>query len=62
VGSEISNASITGAVFQGRIDGQTTLGLFPAVETTIAGNAYFTGFSTFVVDERDTLGDGFLLR
>ncbi len=62
VGDEISNASITGAVFQGRIDGETTLGPFPAVETTIAGNAYLTGFSTFVVDERDTLGDGFLLR
>jgi proline racemase len=29
--------------------------------TSIAGTAYLTGYSTFVVDERDPLGEGFLL-
>jgi len=62
VGDEVRNTSITGAVFGGRIDGQTTLGAVPAFDTTISGNAYLTGFSTFIVDERDALGEGFLLR
>jgi proline racemase len=62
VGDEITNASITGAVFTGRVDGETTLGPHPAVETTIGGRAYLTGYQTLVVDERDPLGDGFLLR
>ncbi len=62
VGNEVANASITGAVFRGRIDGETTLGEHRAVETTISGEAYVTGYQTLVVDERDPLGDGFLLR
>ena len=31
------------------------------LRTSIAGTAYVTGYSTFVVDSRDPLGDGFLL-
>jgi proline racemase len=62
VGDEIGNASITGAIFTGRIDGETTLGPHSAVETTIGGSAYLTGYQTLVVDDRDPLGDGFLLR
>jgi proline racemase len=31
------------------------------VSTSIAGTAYVTGYSTFIVDSRDPLGDGFLL-
>jgi proline racemase len=61
-GDEIANASITGEVFTGRIDGETAFGPHPAVETTIGGRAFVTGFATLVVDERDPLGDGFLLR
>ncbi len=62
VGDEVANASITGAVFRGRIDGETVLGPHPAIETTISGTAYVTGYPTLVVDERDPLGEGFLLR
>ena len=62
VGDVIANASITGAVFTGRVDGDTTLGPHPAVETTVGGSAYLTGYQTLVVDERDPLGNGFLLR
>jgi proline racemase len=32
------------------------------VSTSVAGTAYITGYSTFIVDNRDTLGDGFLLH
>jgi proline racemase len=62
IGDEVANASITGAVFEGRIEGATRLGDRFAVSTSVAGTGYVTGYHTFVVDERDPLGDGFLLR
>jgi 4-hydroxyproline epimerase len=61
VGQEIVNAGITGERFLGRIEAETKLGDQPAVVTSVAGTAYVTGYSTFVVDSRDPLGDGFLL-
>jgi proline racemase len=62
VGDENSNASLTGAVFRGRVDGRTHIGPHAAVETSIAGRGYVMGTSTFLVDARDPLGGGFLLR
>jgi proline racemase len=62
IGGEIANASITGAVFEGRLEAETTLGSEAAWVTSVAGTAYVTGFQTLVVDERDPLGGGFLLR
>jgi len=62
VGEALANASITGAVFEGRLEGRTTLGQHEAWATSVAGTAYVTGYSTLVVDARDPLGDGFLLR
>jgi trans-L-3-hydroxyproline dehydratase len=61
VGQEIVNAGITGEHFLGRIEAETALGPYRAVSTSVAGTAYVTGYSTFVVDSRDPLGDGFLL-
>ena len=61
VGQEIINAGITGEHFLGRVEAETALGPYAAVSTSIAGTAYVTGYSTFVVDARDPLGDGFLL-
>jgi trans-L-3-hydroxyproline dehydratase len=62
VAQEIVNAGITGEHFFGRVEAETALGPYPAVSTSIVGTAYMTGYSTFVVDERDPLGEGFLLR
>jgi proline racemase len=62
VGDEIANASLTGAVFRGRVDALTRLGPYEVVETSIAGRGYVMGTSTFLVDARDPLGGGFLLR
>jgi proline racemase len=62
VGGTLRNASLTGAVFTGRLDGPARLADQAAWHTSVSGTAYVTGFSTFVVDERDPLGDGFLLR
>lgn len=60
-GETLRNASVTGAVFEGRIEESATIGDRDGVVTSIAGTGYVTGYHTFVVDERDPLGDGFLL-
>jgi len=62
VGTEIRNASLTGAIFRGRIDGVMKLGPHDAIVPSVAGRGYVTGSLTFVVDARDELGAGFLLR
>ena len=61
VGQEIINAGITGEHFLGRVEAETALGPYPAVSTSVAGTAYLTGYSTFIVDSRDPLSEGFLL-
>jgi trans-L-3-hydroxyproline dehydratase len=61
VGQEMVNAGITGEHFLGRIEAETSLGPFMAVSTSVAGTAYVTGHSTFTIDSRDPLGEGFLL-
>ena len=61
-GDRVANRSISGAIFEGHVDGETVLGPHPAIDTTIGGTAYVTGYQTLVVDERDPLGLGFLLR
>ncbi|CAN5799440.1 hypothetical protein BH24CHL6_BH24CHL6_10620 [soil metagenome] len=62
VGREIANAGITGEIFLGRLEAETQLGSSPAIVTSIAGSAYIVGYSTLVVDERDPLAHGFVLR
>ena len=62
VGGSIVNAGITGESFTGTVTGETTVGPWPAVRTTVAGRAFVTGRHVFTIDERDPLGAGFLLR
>jgi trans-L-3-hydroxyproline dehydratase len=62
VGDEIVNAGITGEAFLGRVEGTTSLGAREAVVTSVAGQGFVTGHHRFVIDERDPLGAGFLLR
>ncbi|HEX5467396.1 MAG TPA: proline racemase family protein [Candidatus Limnocylindrales bacterium] len=61
-GQTLRNASITGAIFEGRVEGPAFVGASPAWWTSVAGTAYVTGYGTYVVDARDPLGGGFLLR
>jgi proline racemase len=61
-GGELRNASLTGAVFRGRVESLTRFGGHDAIIASVAGRGYVTGTSTFVVDARDPLGGGFLLR
>jgi proline racemase len=59
---DIVNAGITGEAFRARVESVTTLGDHEAVVTSVEGTGYVTGYHTFIVDDRDPLGDGFLLR
>lgn len=62
VGDELINAGITGETFLARIEGTTRLGGRAAVLTSVQGRGFVTGHHTFVLDERDPLAEGFLLR
>ncbi len=62
VGDTIVNAGVTGESFSARIEGTTMLGEHEAIITSIEGSGYVTGHQRFVLDERDRLGRGFLLR
>jgi trans-L-3-hydroxyproline dehydratase len=62
VGDELVNAGITGEAFVARVESEAQLGEHKAVITSVQGHGYVTGHQRFVLDERDRLGQGFLLR
>jgi proline racemase len=62
VGQDFINAGITGESFIGRVESQTRLADQPAVLTSVQGRAIISGYSTLIVDQRDPLGEGVLLR
>ena len=62
IGDEIVNASITGESFVARVEGTTSIGEHEAVVTSVAGRGFVTGHHRYVVDDRDPLREGFLLR
>ncbi len=61
-GRPLVNESIIGTSFTGRVLEETTVGELPAVIPEIAGRAYITGFSQWVVDPADPVAEGFFLR
>lgn len=62
VGGVLQNRSIVDSVMTGRILGQTTVAGIAAVDTEVAGTAFRTGMHHFLLDPRDPMGTGFLLR
>lgn len=62
VGQPFVNESLLGTRFTGRLTEETTVGPYPAVVPEVTGQAFLTGFHTFVVDPEDPLAEGFLLR
>ena len=50
---------ILGTVFEGRLVEQTRVGPYDAVVPTLSGQAWITGFATYVVDETDPFPNGF---
>ena len=61
-GQVLVHDSIVDSTFHGRIVGETTVGGRTAVVPEVEGMAYRTGDHRFVLDPRDSLGTGFVLR
>jgi proline racemase len=61
-GAELVHQSIVGTEFVARVVGEVEVAGRPAVVTEVEGSAHKTGEHEFVLDERDELGPGFLLR
>ena len=50
---------ILGTTFTGRLVGETRVGQYKAVIPTISGQAWITGFSSYVIDPDDPFPEGF---
>lgn len=61
-GAELVHESVIGTTFLARVVGDATVAGRPAVVTEVEGSAARTGTHEFVLEPRDTLGEGFLLR
>ena len=58
---DFHHEGILGTVFTGRLIAETTVGPYPAVVPTLSGQAWITGFASYVVDPADPFPDGFTL-
>jgi proline racemase len=61
-GRELLHTSVIGSEFRARVTGDAEVAGIPAVLTEVEGSAYRTGSHEFVLDPKDPLGPGFLLR
>ena len=62
VGQEIEIESLIGTCFRGRVAAETRFGPYAAIVPEVTGSAFLTGRHEFLLDPRDPLRDGFLLR
>ncbi len=63
-GEWITIESVLGAAsaFSGRVVGRAQVASYPAIVPEVSGTAFITGRHEFVIDPRDELGQGFLIR
>ena len=61
VGDAFRHEGILGTVFTGRGRWRTTVGEYRAIVPTITGQAWITGFASYVVDPTDPFPDGFTI-
>lgn len=59
---DLHNESIIGSVFKGRIIDTVKLGEFDAAIPEVEGQSGILGFANWLLDEKDVLGKGFLVR
>ena len=59
LGEAFRHEGILGTVFTGRVVEETAMGPYRAVVPTITGQAWITGFASYVVDPTDPFPDGF---
>ena len=61
VGDTFRHEGILGTVFTGRVLEETTAGPYRAIVPSITGQAWITGFASYVVDPTDPFPDGFTI-
>jgi len=61
-GDTMTIESITNSVFKGSIVSEEDYGPFKAVIPQVEGTAHITGMQTFVIDPKDPMKNGFILR
>jgi proline racemase len=61
VGDAFRHEGILGTVFTGRVVEETQVGEYRAIVPTISGQAWITGFASYVVDPTDPFPDGFTI-
>ncbi len=59
LGDTFRHEGILGTVFTGRVVEETTIGTYGAIVPTITGQAWITGFASYVVDPTDPFPDGY---
>jgi proline racemase len=59
VGDTFRHEGILGTVFTGRVLEEVTIGPYQAIVPSITGQAWITGFASYVVDPTDPFPDGF---
>lgn len=60
--SKLAIESITGSVFNGSLVSEKEYGPFHAVIPQVEGTAHITGLNTFIIDPKDPIKNGFILR
>ena len=61
LGDAFRHEGILGTVFTGRVVEETTIGEYRAIVPTITGQAWITGFASYVLDPTDPFPDGFTI-
>lgn len=61
-GETMTIESITGSIFSGSVISEEDYGGYKAVTPQVEGTAHITGMHTFVIDPKDPMKDGFILR
>lgn len=59
VGDTFRHEGILGTVFTGHVTAEATVGAYRAIVPSITGQAWITGFASYVVDPTDPFPDGF---
>jgi proline racemase len=62
LGEVITIESITGSTFKGSLVREEKFGPFKAVIPQVEGTAFVTGVNTFLIDPKDPMKNGFILR
>ncbi len=59
VGDTFRHEGVLGTVFTGRVESETTVGPYRAIIPSISGQAWITGFATYVIDPTDPFPEGY---